>query len=170
MSFELPWGFVNVSLRSYYAEGSKTVGYEIAEQLGWELPDVVVSPIASGSLLSKVGAGFRTSEGSGSSRAQPRVIGGQAVGCSPVATAFAEDQPVRPVRANTIVKSLAIGTPADGEHAIDAVRDSQGAIHAVPEHEVGENMALLADTTGIFGETASGVTLGALREAIVPAW
>ncbi len=167
LSFELPWGFVNVNLRSYYAEGSKTVGYEIAEQLGWTLPDVVVSPIASGALLAKTAQGFSELRKLGLVRGvQPRIVGGQAEGCSPVATAFATGEPVRPVKARSIVKSLAIGTPADGEHAISAVRDSQGAIYAVPEDEVGDNMALLAGTTGIFGETASGVTLGALREAI----
>jgi len=168
LSFELPWGFVNVGLRSYYAEGSKTVAYEVAEQLGWQQPDVVVCPIASGSLLSKVGRGFRDFRDLGlvSSGPAPRLIGGQAEGCSPVAAAFAEDRPVKPVRPDTIARSLAIGSPADGDAASAATRESGGTIHAVPEHEVGENMALLAETTGVFGETAAGVTLGALREAI----
>jgi threonine synthase len=167
LSFELPWGFVNVGLRSYYAEGSKTVAYEVAEQLGWEQPDVVACPIASGSLLSKVGRGFRDFRELGLVNGQaPRLIGGQAVGCSPVAAAFAEDRPVKPIRPDTIARSLAIGSPADGDAAITATRESGGSIHAVPEHEVGENMALLAETTGVFGETAAGVTLGALREAI----
>jgi threonine synthase len=167
LSFELPWGFVNVGLRSYYAEGSKTVAYEVAEQLGWEQPDVVVCPIASGSLLSKVGRGFRDFGELGlASGPVPRLIGGQAVGCSPVAAAFAEDRPVKPVRPDTIARSLAIGSPADGDAAIAATRESGGSIHAVPEQEIGENMALLAETAGVFGETAAGVTLGALREAI----
>jgi threonine synthase len=167
LSFELPWGFVNVGLRSYYAEGSKTVAYEVAEQLGWQQPDVVVCPIASGSLLSKVGRGFRDFRELGLVTGQaPRLIGAQPEGCSPVAAAFAEDRPVKPVRPDTIARSLAIGSPADGDAAIAATRDSGGSIHAVPEHEVGENMALLAETTGVFGETAAGVTLGALREAI----
>jgi threonine synthase len=167
LSFELPWGFVNVGLRSYYAEGSKTVAYEVAEQLGWQQPDVVVCPIASGSLLSKVGRGFRDfSELGLVSGTSPRLIGGQALGCSPVATAFAEDRPVKPVRPDTIARSLAIGSPADGAAAIAATRESGGSIHAVPEQEIGENMSLLAETSGVFGETAAGVTLGALREAV----
>jgi threonine synthase len=167
LSFELPWGFVNVGLRGYYAEGSKTVGYEIAEQLGWTLPDVVVSPIASGSLLSKVARGFADFRRLGLVEGeQPRIVGGQAAGCAPVATAFAEGRPVTPVRPDTIVHSLAIGSPADGEDAIAAVRESGGSIHAVPEDEVGENMILLASTAGIFGETATGVALGALRAAL----
>jgi threonine synthase len=167
LSFELPWGFVNVGLRSYYAEGSKTVAYEISEQLGWQTPDVVVSPIASGSLLSKVARGFRDFHDLGlASGPRPRVVGAQAAGCSPVATAFEEGNRVKPVRPDTIVRSLAIGSPADGDAAVAAVRDSGGTIVAVPEDEVGENMALLASTAGVFGETAAGVTLGALREAI----
>jgi threonine synthase len=167
LSFELDWGFVNVGLRSYYAEGSKTVAYEVAEQLGWELPDVVVCPIASGALLAKVARGFRDFRELGLvSGSQPRIVGGQAEGCAPVATAFAEERPVRPVRPDTIARSLAIGSPADGDRAIAAVRESGGSIHAVPEEAVGENMVLLAGTTGVFGETATGVTLGALREAV----
>jgi threonine synthase len=167
LSFELPWGFVNVGLRSYYAEGSKTVAYEIAEQLGWELPDVVVSPVASGSLLSKVGRGFRDVRELGlAGGGPPRVVGAQAAGCAPVATAFAEGLPVKPVRPSTIVHSLAIGSPADGDAAVSTVRESGGAIYAVPEEQVGEEMAVLASTAGVFGETAAGVTLGGLREAI----
>jgi threonine synthase len=167
LSFELPWGFVNVGLRSYYAEGSKTVAYEIAEQLGWEQPDVVVGPIASGSLFSKVGLGFAELRDLGLvGGPAPRLIGGQAAGCAPVATAFADGLPVRPVRPQTIARSLAIGDPADGQAAIEAARASGGAIHAVAEEEVGENMALLATATGVFGETAAGVTLGALRTAV----
>ncbi len=167
LSFELPWGFVNVGLRSYYAEGSKTVAFEIAEQLGWETPDVVVSPIASGSLLSKVGRGFAELRELGLvDGPAPRLVGAQAEGCSPVAAAFAEERPVKPIRPATIVRSLAIGSPADGDAAVAAVRASGGSIHAVPEDEVGEDMALLASTAGVFGETAAGVTLGALRQAL----
>jgi threonine synthase len=167
LSFELPWGFVNVGLRSYYAEGSKTVAYEIAEQLGWEFPDVVVSPIASGSLFSKVGRGFRDFRDLGLvDGTVPRLIGAQAEGCSPVASAWAEDRAVKPIRPATIVRSLAIGSPADGETALATVRETGGAIYPVREDEVGENMALLASTSGVFGETAAGVSLGALREAI----
>jgi threonine synthase len=167
LSFELPWGFVNVGLRSYYAEASKTIAYEIAEQLGWELPDVVACPIASGSLFSKVDQGFRDLRGLGLvGGPAPRLVGAQAAGCAPVASAFAEERPVKPIRPNTIARSLAIGSPADGERAIAAVRASGGAIHTVAEDEIGENMGLLAETTGVFGEAAAGVTLGALREAI----
>src|SRR5438477_2214517 len=167
LSFELPWGFVNVGLRTYYAEGSKTVAYEIAEQLGWELPDVVAAPIASGSLFSKLGRGFRdVLELELAGGRLPRLIGGQAAGCSPVASAFAEERPVKPLRPDTIVRSLAIGNPSDGDLAATTARESGGAIHAVAEDEVGANMALLAGTAGVFGETAAGVTLGALRTAI----
>jgi threonine synthase len=167
LSFELEWGFVNVNLRAYYAEGSKTLGYEIAEQLGWQLPDVVVAPIASGAMLAKTARGFEDFRELGLvSGSRPRVVGGQAAGCAPVATAFREGRPVTPVKPSSLVKSLAIGNPADGELAVAAVRDSGGSIEIVPEEEVGDNMALLAGTTGIFGETAAGVTLGALREAI----
>jgi threonine synthase len=167
LSFELPWAFVNVGLRSYYAEGSKTLAYEIAEQLGWELPDVVVAPIASGSLYTKLHQGFadllelELVEGE-----PPRLVGGQAEGCSPVAAAFAGGTPVRPVRPDTIARSLAIGSPADGDLAVATAEASGGAIHAVAEDAVGEGMALLAETAGVFGETAAGVTLGALREAV----
>src|SRR5439155_3442877 len=167
LSFELPWGFVNVGLRSYYAEGSKTVAFEIAEQLGWRTPDVVVGPIASGSLFSKVNEGFRQLADFGLvDGPQPRLFGGQAEGCSPVATAFAEERPVTPIRPRSIVRSLAIGNPADGDLAVATARTSGGAIYAVPEDEVGDNMSLLAETAGVFGETAAGVTLGALREAV----
>jgi len=167
LSGEVDWGFVNVNLRAYYAEGSKTLAFEIAEQLGWELPDAVISPVASGSLLTKIWQGFEQFARLGLvSGERPRVFGGQAAGCSPVAAAFADDRRVSPVRPQTIVHSLAIGNPADGDLAVATARSSGGAIHAVPEDEVGENMALLAETTGIFGETAAGVTLGALRAAV----
>jgi threonine synthase len=167
LSFELPWGFVNVGLRSYYAEGSKTVAFEIAEQLGWEPPDVVVSPVASGSLISKVGRGFEELLQLGLVEGRvPRLVGGQAQGCSPVATAFAGGEPVKPVRPATLVRSLAIGSPADGDHAVATVRATGGSIHAVPEENVGSEMSQLASTAGVFGETAAGVTLGALRAAI----
>ena len=167
LSFELPWAFVNVGLRSYYAEGSKTLAYEIAEQLGWELPDVVVCPIASGSLYTKLNQGFSelidfgVVEGS-----VPRLVGAQAAGCAPVAAAFADGGKVRPVRPDTVARSLAIGSPADGDLAVTTAHETGGAIHAVAEEAVGESMALLAETAGVFGETAAGVTLGALREAV----
>ncbi len=166
LSFELPWAFVNVGLRSYYAEGSKTLAFEIAEQLGWELPDAVVCPIASGALFTKVHQGFDELgklglvEGS-----RPRLYGGQAEGCAPVAVAFAEERRVTPLRPRTVARSLAIGNPADGDLAVATARASGGAIYSVREDDVGTNMALLAEQAGVFGETATGVTLGALREA-----
>jgi threonine synthase len=167
LSFELPWAFVNVGLRSYYAEGSKTLAYEIAEQLGWELPDVVVAPIASGSLYTKLHQGFADLLELGLVEGEPpRLVGGQAEGCAPVATAFSAGAPVKPVRPDTVARSLAIGSPADGDLAVATATASGGAIHAVAEEAVGEGMALLAETTGVFGETAAGVTLGALREAV----
>jgi threonine synthase len=167
LSFELPWGFVNVSLRSYYAEGSKTVAFEIAEQLGWDAPDAVVSPIASGSLYSKVAEGFDQLRRVGLIDAPtPRLFGGQAEGCAPVATAFAENERVLPVRPATVARSLAIGNPADGDKAVATARSTGGSIYAVREEDIGTNMALLAGHTGVFGETAAGVSLGALRRAV----
>ncbi len=166
LSFELDWAFVNVGLRSYYAEGSKTLAYEISEQLGWRTPDVVVSPIASGSLYTKLRQGFSDLLELGLAQgAPPRLVGGQAAGCAPVAAAFDDAAPVRPVRPATVARSLAIGNPADGDLAVATARATGGAIHAVAEDAVGESMALLAETTGVFGETAAGVTLGALRAA-----
>jgi threonine synthase len=167
LSFELPWGFVNVSLRSYYAEGSKTVAFEIAEQLGWDAPDAVVTPVASGSLYSKVAEGFDQLRRVGLVEAEtPRLFGGQAEGCSPVASAFAAGDPVVPVRPATVARSLAIGNPADGDKAVATARRTGGAIYAVPEEDVGANMSLLAEHAGVFGETAAGVSLGALRHAV----
>jgi threonine synthase len=167
LSFELPWAFVNVGLRAYYAEGSKTLAYEIAEQLGWETPDAVVIPIASGALYSKIGQGFGELARLGLVQGSPpRLYGGQADGCAPVATAFAEGARVTPVKPRTVARSLAIGSPADGDLAVATARGTGGAVFAVPEDDVGANMGLLAETTGVFGETAAGVTLGALREAV----
>jgi threonine synthase len=166
LSGELDWAFVNVNLRAYYAEGSKTLAFEIAEQLGWEMPDAVIAPIASGSLFTKIWQGFEQFRRLGLVDGQPpRLYGGQAQGCAPVAHAYADDRPVSPVRPNTVAHSLAIGAPADGDLAIATARASNGAIYAVPEEDVGPNMSLLAGTSGIFGETAAGVTVGALRAA-----
>ena len=164
---EVDWGFVNVNLRSYYAEGSKTLAFEIVEQLGWEMPTAVVCPIASGAMFSKLWQGFEQFGRLGLiGEERPRLFGGQAEGCAPVAAAFAEERRVSPVRPNSIARSLAIGNPADGDLAIATARASGGAIYAVPEDEVGPNMALLAETSGVFGETAAGVTVGALRAAV----
>jgi threonine synthase len=167
LSFELDWAFVNVGLRAYYAEGSKTLAYEIAEQLGWRAPDVVVAPIASGALFSKLHKGFAELAALGLLEGfPPRLVGGQAEGCSPVATAFEQERRVVPVRPQTTARSLAIGSPADGDLAARTARESGGAIYAVAEEEVGANMSLLAESAGVFGETAAGVSLGALREAL----
>jgi threonine synthase len=167
LSFELDWAFVNVGLRSYYAEGSKTLAFEIAEQLGWTLPDAVIAPIASGAMFTKVHQGFAEFLELGLvDGPAPRLFGGQAEGCSPVATAFAAGAKVKPVRPNTIARSLAIGSPADGDLAVATAVASGGSIHAVPEDEIAENIKLLAETTGVFGETAPGTALGALREAV----
>jgi threonine synthase len=161
-----PWAFVNVNLRPYYAEGSKTLAYETVEQLGWELPDRVVSPIASGSLFTKLGRGFQEWLDLGLVEGgQPIFNGAQAQGCSPVATAFAEGWDVcKPQKPETIAKSLAIGDPADGPYAVEQARRSGGGIDSVDDTEIREAIKLLAETTGIFTETAGGVTVGVLKK------
>ncbi len=169
VAFDHPeWGFVNVTLRPFYAEGSKTVGFEIAEQLGWRLPQQVVAPIASGSLLTKVDKAWRELAALGLVETTPyRVFGAQATGCSPVSRAFADGQDVvRPVKPDTIAKSLAIGNPADGPYALDVVRRTGGAIADVSDTEVVEGIRLLAETEGIFAETAGGVTVAVLRKLL----
>jgi threonine synthase len=165
---EEDWAFVNVNVRPYYAEGSKTIGYEIAEQLGWRLPDQIVVPIASGSQLTKIDKAFREFIELGLVEDKPyKIFGAQATGCSPVAAAFKAGQDVvRPVKPDTIAKSLAIGNPADGPYVLDAVRRTGGAIEDVSDEAVVDSIALLARTEGIFGETAGGVTLGALRRLL----
>jgi len=162
------WGFVNVNLRPYYAEGSKTVGYEVAEQLGWRLPDAVVSPVASGSLMTKVDKAFRELIGLGLVEQRDyQMFGAQATGCSPVAQAFrAGHDVVRPVKPDTIAKSLAIGNPADGPYALDCARKSNGAIADVSDVEVVEGIKLLASTEGIFAETAGGVVVATYRKLL----
>jgi threonine synthase len=162
------WAFVNVNVRPYYAEGSKTLGFEIAEQLGWRLPEQVVVPIASGAQLVKVDKGFTELTSLGLVEQSPwRVFGAQATGCSPVSAAFAAGHDVvRPVRPDTIAKSLAIGNPADGPYVLDVVRRTGGSIADVSDDEVVDSIRLLAATEGIFGETAGGVTLGVLRKLL----
>jgi threonine synthase len=161
-----PWAFVNVNLRPYYAEGSKTLAYETVEQLGWTLPDRVVSPIASGSLFTKLGRGFAEWLELGLVEGElPSFHGAQAEGCSPVATAFAEGWDVcKPQRPDTIAKSLAIGDPADGPYALDLARSTEGSIDSVTDAEIRDGIQLLAETTGIFTETAGGVTVGVLAK------
>jgi threonine synthase len=161
------WAFVNVNVRTYYAEGSKTLAFEIAEQLGWEAPDHVVVPIGSGSQLTKVAKGFRELGTVGLLNEIPevRISGAQAEGCAPVATAFAEGtDAIRPVKPNTIAKSLAIGNPADGWYALDTIRKSGGSCASVTDAEVVDAIGLLARTEGIFAETAGGVTIATLAK------
>jgi len=163
------WAFVNVNLRPFYAEGSKTLAFEIAEQLGWRLPDVVVGPIASGSLFTKVAKGFDELATIGLvERRDVRFVGGQPAGCSPVATAFAagDGAEIIPVRVpDTIVRSLAIGSPADGPYAIDLARRTGGSIEAVDDADTAAAIRRVAATEGIFVETAGGVTVSAAAQA-----
>jgi threonine synthase len=164
------WAFVNINLRPYYAEGSKTVAFEIAEQLGWELPDRCIVPVASGSLFTKIARGFEEwlelglVKGLARSRL-PAMNGAQAAGCAPVANAYAAGEPFcRPVKPDTIAKSLAIGDPADGPYALELARATGGGIDAVSDQQIREGISLLAETTGIFTETAGGVTVAVLTE------
>jgi len=161
------WAFVNVNVRSYYAEGSKTLAFEVAEQLGWRAPDHVVVPVASGSQLTKVAKGFRELYKVGLLDDEPhvRISGAQAQGCAPVAQAFAAGADfITPVKPSGIAKSLAIGNPADGPYALDEVRSSGGAFEAVSDAEIVEGIRLLARTEGIFAETAGGVTVAVLAK------
>jgi threonine synthase len=162
------WAFVNVNVRPYYAEGSKTLGFEIAEQLGWRLPQQVVVPVASGAQLVKVDKGFRELAELGLVDSSPyRIFGAQATGCSPVAEAFREGHDVvRPVRPDTVAKSLAIGNPADGPYVLDVCRRTGGAVEDVSDDEVRDGIALLARTEGIFAETAGGVTVATLKKLV----
>jgi threonine synthase len=162
------WAFVNVNVRPYYAEGSKTLGYEVAEQLGWRLPGQAVIPVASGAQLVKVDKAFRELTELGLVEGEPpRVFGAQAVGCSPVSAAFkAGHDVVRPVRPSTIAKSLAIGNPADGPYVLDIARRTGGAVDDVTDDEIVEGIRLLARTEGIFAETAGGVTVAVLAKLV----
>jgi threonine synthase len=163
---EYGWAFVNVNVRPYYAEGSKTIGFEIAEQLDWTLPDHVVAPMASGSMLVKIDKAFTELAKVGLVDEKPvRVSGAQATGCSPIATALKDGTGfVRPVKPDTIAKSLAIGNPADGYYAIDAVRRTGGWMEDVSDTEIVDAIQLLAQTEGIFAETAGGVTVATLKK------
>ena len=160
------WAFVNINFRPYYSEGSKTLAFEVAEQLGFELPDRVVGPIASGSLFTKVGRGFQEWLDCGLLEGDlPAFNGAQASGCSPVAQAWEAGTDVcRPVKPDTIAKSLAIGNPADGPYAIDLARKTGGGIDSVTDDEIRAGIRLLAETTGIFTETAGGVTTATLAK------
>lgn len=162
------WAFVNVNVRPYYAEGSKTLGYEIAEQLGWRLPDQVVIPVASGSQLTKVHKAFRELVELGLVDDKPvKIFGAQASGCSPVSTAYkAGVDAIRPVKPETIAKSLAIGNPADGIYVLDICRETGGAVEDITDDEVRDGILLLARTEGIFTETAGGTTVGVLKKLV----
>jgi threonine synthase len=166
LSAEHPWAFVNVNLRPYYAEGSKTLAFEVAEQLGFELPDRIVAPVASGSLFTKIARGFEEWLDLGIIEGQlPAFHGAQAEGCSPVAQAFEAGRDIcRPVRPDTIAKSLAIGNPADGVFALEVARRTDGSIDSVTDDEIVDGIRLLAETTGIFTETAGGVTTAVLAK------
>jgi threonine synthase len=162
------WAFVNVNVRPYYAEGSKTLGYEVAEQLGWRLPRQIVVPVASGSQLTKVDKGFREFGELGLVEPTPyTVFGAQAAGCAPVSTAYkANSDVVSPVKPDTIVRSLAIGAPADGPYVLDTVRRTGGAVEDVTDEEVVAGIRLLARTEGIFAETAGGVTVATAKKLV----
>ncbi|MGH2973495.1 MAG: threonine synthase [Solirubrobacterales bacterium] len=161
-----PWAFVNVNLRPYYSQGSKTLAFETVEQLGWSLPDRIVCPIASGSLFTKLARGFGEWIDLGLVEGDlPTFNGAQAAGCSPVATAFGEGwEACKPQRPDTIAKSLAIGDPADGVYALELARGTSGAIDSVSDEEIRDGIRLLAETTGIFTETAGGVTTAVLAK------
>ncbi len=160
------WAFVNVNVRPYYSEGSKTLGFEVAEQLGWRAPDHCVVPIASGSLFVKIRKGFDELAKIGLiDPPRTRMSGAQATGCSPVAVAWEEgSMNFRPQRPNTIARSLAIGNPADGYYSLVQLRDTNGACGNVSDEEIVAGMTLLAETEGIFGETAAGVTVASLKQ------
>lgn len=162
------WAFVNVNVRPFYAEGSKTLGYEIAEQLGWRLPDQIVIPVASGSQLTKVHKAFQELIKLGLVEDKPyKVFGAQATGCSPVSAAFRDGHDViRPVKPDTIAKSLAIGNPADGIYVLDICRETGGAVADISDDEVRDAIVLLARTEGIFTETAGGTTIGVLKKLV----
>ena len=163
-----PWAFVNINIRPYYAEGSKTYGYEIAEQLGWRAPEHIVIPAAGGSLITKIGKSFKELKLLGVLReARTKLYAAQATGCAPIVNAIKERSDiVKPVKPNTIAKSLAIGNPADGYYATKAVLESGGAAESATDDEIIEAMKLLAETEGVFTETAGGVTLAVARKLV----
>ena len=162
------WGFVNINLRPYYSEGSKTLGYEVVEQLGWRLPDHIVAPLASGSLFTKIRKGFDEFMKVGLvEEKHVRFSGAQAEGGSPIAQAFAEGRDfITPVKPNTIAKSIAIGNPADGPYALDIASRTGGSIAAVNDEEIIEGIKLLAETEGVFTETAGGTTIAVLKKLV----
>ncbi|MCS6998214.1 MAG: threonine synthase [Aquificaceae bacterium] len=165
---ELQWAFVNINIRPFYAEGSKTLAFEVVEQLGWRAPDAVVAPAASGSLITKIWKGLREMLKVGLIEGvKTRVYGAQAEGCSPIAQAWREGRDfIKPVRPNTIAKSIAIGNPADGIYALQVTKDSGGDWETATDEEIIEGIKLLAETEGIFTETAGGTTIAVLKKLV----
>ncbi|MBV8086887.1 MAG: threonine synthase [Chloroflexi bacterium] len=162
------WAFVNINMRPYYAEGSKTLAFEVAEQLGWRAPDHVVIPVASGSMFSKIWKGFSELAEVGLIDGRlPRMSAAQALGCSPIATAYFNNTlNVKPVIPDTIAKSLAIGNPADGYYDLKIIQESEGAAEVATDQEIVDGIKLLAQTEGIFAETAGGVTIACLKKLV----
>jgi threonine synthase len=161
------WGFVNINLRPFYSEGSKTLGYEVAEQLDWDTPDAVVVPVGSGSLLTKIWKGMNEFKDLGLiEEVKTRIIASQAEGCSPVVTAARGEGEIKPVKPHTIEKSLAIGNPADGYFSLRVIEQSGGTAGSVSDPEIIEGIKLLAKTEGIFTETAGGVVVGTLKKLV----
>ncbi|MFN3871133.1 MAG: threonine synthase, partial [Aquificaceae bacterium] len=163
---ELPWAFVNINIRPFYAEGSKTLAFEVVEQLGWRAPDAVVAPAASGSLITKIWKGLKELVKVGLIEdMKTRVYGAQAEGCSPIAQAWKEGRDfIKPVKPNTIAKSIAIGNPADGVYALQVTKESSGDWEIATDEEIIEGIKLLAETEGIFTETAGGTTIAVLKK------
>ena len=162
-----PWGFVSGNLHPYASEGAKTISFEIAEQLDWELPDAVICPAASGTLFAKLAQGFAEVTRAGlAAEPVPRMFAGQALGSSPIADAFADDRRISRVEASTLFASLAVGDPSHGDLALGAARTTGGAIIAVAEDEIVRHTALLSESTGVAPDFSGGAALGALVEAI----
>lgn len=168
LSHDQPWAFVNINVRPYYAEGSRTLAYEVAEQLGWRTPDHCVVPMASGSLFTKIWKGFKEFHEVGLiDEPQTRMSGAQAAGCSPISTAYAEGTlNFRPQKPDTIARSLAIGNPADGYYALKTMQDTEGGAEMATDPEIIDAVKLLAETEGIFAETAGGVTIACLKRMV----
>ncbi len=165
---DLGWAFVNINIRPYYAEGSKTLAFEVVEQLGWRAPDVVVAPAASGSLYTKIWKGLQEFKKVGLiEEVNTRMLGAQALGCSPIAQAWKEGRDfIKPVRPDTIAKSIAIGNPADGIYALQVAKESNGLWETATDREIIEAIKLLAETEGIFTETAGGTTVAVLKKYV----
>ena len=168
LSMARPWAFVNINVRPYYAEGSRTLGYEIAEQLGWRAPDHIVAPMASGSMYTKIWKGLQEFHKVGLiDEPKTRMSGAQAEGCSPITTAYDKHTlNFVPQKPNTIARSLAIGNPADGYYALKQMQETNGGAEMVTDDEIVEGIKLLAETEGIFSETAGGVTIGCLKKMV----